>query len=91
MFQLYSELFGTPYFTECLHQFTIPSSIYYDDHDPKCLIVLYLAMVFYKTHFRDQTITLRGFLMRVTIKDVAKLAGVARLQLSRASSKQIHD
>ncbi len=38
MFQLYSELLGTPYFTECLHQFTIPSSIYYDDHDPKCLI-----------------------------------------------------
>lgn len=53
MFQLYSELPGAPYFTKCPHQFTIPSSIYYDDHDQNVLFVLYLAMVFYKTHFRD--------------------------------------
>ena len=33
---------GLPYSTECPHQFTIPSSIYYDDHDPKCLICTFI-------------------------------------------------
>ena len=84
MFQLYFELLGTPYFTKCPHQFTIPSSIYYDDHDPKCLIcTLSCYGIFIRPTSVIRLSPLGGFLMRVTIKDVAKLAGVAPSTVTR--------
>ena len=61
MFQLYSELLGLPillsvFISLLFHQvFTTTIMI------QNVLFVLYLAMVFYKTHFRDQTITARRF------------------------------
>ncbi len=44
------------------------------------LFVLYLVTIFYKTHYRDPDYQKQEIIMPVTIKDVAKAAGVSPIQ-----------